>query len=261
MKLKLYQVDAFTSIPFSGNPAAVVPLPSWIPDQVLQNIAQENNLSETAFFVGSENQYEIRWFTPEQEVDLCGHATLASSYVIFRHISSDLEEVNFSSKSGPLNVKRGDNELISLNFPSRMPVEVAITGEFIDCFGVKPVFVWKSRDYLFEFQDENTILNLQPDYDAIVKLDSLGLIVTAKGDKHDFVSRFFAPKVGIPEDPVTGSAHSTLIPFWAEKSGRNNLTAFQCSKRGGSLICRNVGDRVIISGNAVQYLEGEIVIN
>ncbi len=258
MRLKLYQIDAFTEKPFTGNPAAVVPLSSWIPDRILQQIAFENNLSETAFFVKTENEYEIRWFTPEQEVDLCGHATLASAYVIFNHLSPEKSKLKFLSKSGPLHVNRGENGLISLNFPSRKPEFVPLKKEFTDCFNKKPLSVWKSRDYLLEYSNEQDIKNLQSDFKAISILDSLGLIVTAKGDKHDFVSRFFAPKAGIPEDPVTGSAHSTLIPFWSEKLNKEDLTAYQCSARGGELVCKNAGDRVIISGKAVQYLIGEI---
>ncbi|MFC2126157.1 PhzF family phenazine biosynthesis protein [Bacteroidota bacterium] len=260
MRLKLYQIDAFTEKPFTGNPAAVVPLPSWIPDHLLQYIALENNLSETAFFVKTDSKYEIRWFTPEQEVDLCGHATLATAYVIFNSFDPENDDLSFHSKSGPLNVFRNENEMISLNFPSRKPEHVAQKQDFTDCFNKEPISVWKSRDYLFEYSNEQEIINLQPEFDVISNLDCLGLIVTAKGKKYDFVSRFFAPKVGIPEDPVTGSAHSTLIPFWSEKLNKDVLTAYQCSTRGGELFCENIGDRVIISGRAVQYLEGEIDI-
>ena len=258
--MKLYQIDAFAEKPFTGNPAAVVPLSSWIPDDLLLKIASENNLSETAFFVEYNNEYEIRWFTPQQEVDLCGHATLASAYVLFKHLTPDKEELIFHSKSGLLKVSRGKSDIISLNFPGRKPTKVSLEQVFIDCFNKEPLSVWKSRDYILEFSDESDVIGLQPDFEAIMKLDSLGLIVTAKGDKYDFVSRFFAPRAGIPEDPVTGSAHSTLIPFWSERLNKRDLTAYQCSARGGELICKNIGDRVIISGKAIQYLEGTIEI-
>ena len=257
MKIPYFQIDAFTSHLFSGNPAGVCLLDKWIADATLQAIAAENNLSETAFLVPSEKDYEIRWFTPEVEVDLCGHATLASAYVIFNYVDPTCEQVCFESKSGLLKVKQG-NGMVSMDFPSYVPVPCSAPDGLIDGMRMAPQEVLSSRDYLMVYDSEEKIKSLQPDMDKLKGLDSLGIIVTAPGADCDFVSRFFAPGVGIPEDPVTGSAHCTLIPYWATKTGKTTFHARQLSKRGGELFCELLGDRVAIAGSAVTYLEGTI---
>ena len=259
MNLPIYQVDAFTSKLFGGNPAAVCPLEYWLEDGILQSIAAENNLSETAFFVKKENYYELRWFTPETEVDLCGHATLASAYVIFNLLKSETEKIIFQTKSGKLEVTKRNNLLV-MNFPSRKPVAAEITEGLIEAIGKAPKGVLQSRDLLLLYETEEDVLSLQPDFALLKKIDCFGYIATAKGNEVDFVSRFFAPKEGINEDPVTGSAHSTLIPFWAERLGKNELLGRQISKRGGELFCKLLGDRVEIAGNGVLYLTGFIKI-
>jgi len=259
MKLPIYQVDAFTSKLFGGNPAAVCPLEYWLEDGILQSIAAENNLSETAFFVKKENSYELRWFTPEAEVDLCGHATLASAFVIFNLLKSENEKIIFQTKSGKLEVTKR-NDLLVMNFPSRKPVATKIPEGLIEAIGKEPKEVLQSRDLLLVYETEEDILSLQPDFALLKKINCFGYIATAKGNEADFVSRFFAPKEGINEDPVTGSSHSTLIPFWAERLGKTELHAFQVSKRRGELFCKLLGDRVEIAGNAVLYLTGSIEI-
>jgi len=259
MNIPIYQVDAFTDKLFGGNPAAVCPLERWLDIELLQSIAAENNLSETAFFVKKGKSFELRWFTPKVEVDLCGHATLATAHVIFNHLDYDEKQVTFSSASGELKVTTS-NGLITLDFPSTPPSPVEIKEELIQGFSIRPKEVHKSRDYLALFECEDDILSIEPNFDILGKLDSLGVIVTAKGKYSDFVSRFFAPAVGINEDPVTGSAHTTLIPFWAEKLNKNVLHAYQLSKRKGELFCEYSGDRVKISGYVVTFLKGEIVL-
>lgn len=259
MKLPIYQVDAFTSKLFGGNPAAVCPLEYWLEDRILQSIAAENNLSETAFFVKKENSYELRWFTPESEVDLCGHATLASAFVIFNLLKSENEKIIFQTKSGKLEVAKR-NDLLVMNFPSRKPVATEIPVGLIEAMGKEPKEVLQSRDLLLVYETEEDVLSLQPDFALLKKIDCFGYIATAKGNEADFVSRFFAPKEGINEDPVTGSSHSTLIPFWAERLGKTELHAFQVSKRSGELFCKLLEDRVEIAGNAVLYLTGSIEI-
>lgn len=259
MKIPYYQIDAFTNSVFSGNPAGVCLLAEWLNNSVLQSIAAENNLSETAFLVKNEKGYELRWFTPEIEVDLCGHATLASAFVILNCLDNSSDAVRFDSKSGPLTVTRQD-DLLAMDFPSRKAELCPTPKELVSGLGIEPKEVFRSRDYLAVFDSEDQIKSLQPDMYELSKLDSLGVIVSAAGSESDFVSRFFAPKVGIPEDPVTGSAHSTLIPYWAERLGKSELRAFQLSKRGGELFCKHRGDRVIIAGRAVIYLKGTITI-
>lgn len=259
MKIPIYQVDAFTSKLFSGNPAAVCPLEAWLDPNQLLNIAAENNLSETAFFVKKNYFYELRWFTPEIEVDLCGHATLATGHVLFNHLGYAEKEIRFETKSGRLTVTRSD-DLISLDFPATPPVKVDMTDNLTKGLGKKPLEVYKSRDYLALFETEKEVLSIQPDFKILEKLDALGIIITARGDTSDFVSRFFAPAVGIDEDPVTGSAHTTLVPFWANKLNKTQFHAFQISKRGGKLFCQLAGDRVLISGKAKTYMKGEIEI-
>jgi PhzF family phenazine biosynthesis protein len=259
MKIPYYQIDAFTNSVFSGNPAGVCLLAEWLNNSVLQSIAAENNLSETAFLVKNEKGYELRWFTPEIEVDLCGHATLASAFVILNCLDNSSDAVHFDSKSGPLTVTRQD-DLLAMDFPSCKAELCPTPKELVSGLGIEPKEVFRSRDYLAVFDSEDQIKSLQPDMYELSKLDSLGVIVSAAGSESDFVSRFFAPKIGIPEDPVTGSAHSTLIPYWAERLGKFELHGFQLSKRGGELFCKHRGDRVIIAGRAVIYLKGTITI-
>ncbi|MEJ2048414.1 MAG: PhzF family phenazine biosynthesis protein [Calditrichota bacterium] len=259
MELPLYQVDAFTNKVFGGNPAAVCPMDKWLDDKILQSIAAENNLSETAFFVKNKNEYQLRWFTPKIEVDLCGHATLASAYVIFNYINPQLNKIIFQTQSGHLSVEM-ENDLISMDFPSRKPVPVDTPAQLVKGLGIKPIKVTKSRDYFAIFDNEDQIKKINPDFAELNKLDSLGVGITAPGREVDFVSRFFAPKVGIPEDPVTGSAHSSLIPYWAERLNKNTLSALQLSNRIGILLCQNKVDRVIIAGKAVTYAIGKIYI-
>jgi len=255
MKIRLYHIDAFTDRVFAGNPAAVCPLDSWLPDETLQAIAAENNLSETAFFVGGGGEYALRWFTPTVEVDLCGHATLASAYVLFEALEPSLSEVRFSSRSGPLTVTR-DGDLLALDFPTRAPDPCVTPSGLEEALGARPREVWAARDYMAVFDSEDEVRALRPDMERVSRLDRFALIVTAPGNEVDFVSRFFAPASGIPEDPVTGSAHCTLIPYWAQRLGRTRLRARQVSRRGGELFCEHQGSRVLIAGRAVKFLEG-----
>ncbi len=259
MKIPIYQVDAFTSEVFRGNPAAVCPLEQWLDDARLQAIAAENNLSETAYFVPKEDGYHLRWFTPECEVDLCGHATLASAFVLFHYLKPGIKRVKFQSQGGQLQVTR-EGELLCLDFPARAPVACSVSESLLKALGKSPMEVLCSRDYLVRYRSEDEILSLQPDMALLKTLDRLGVIVTAAGKRSDFVSRFFAPGAGIPEDPVTGSAHCTLTPYWARVLGNAKLHALQVSSRGGELFCELRGDRVLIAGRAVRYLEGTIFV-
>ena len=261
MELKIYQIDAFANQVFEGNPAAVVPLDDWLDDSLLQKIALENNLSETAFFVKEENGYALRWFTPTTEVDLCGHATLAAAHTLFEHLGQDGEELFFlSHRSGPLKVSK-NGEMLTLDFPKDDVSSVEMENFLLAPFVQKPIEAFKGKsDYVLLFDDENQIKNLEFDLQLISKIPCRGVIVTAKGDKVDFVSRFFGPRVGVPEDPVTGSAHTTLTPIWAKKLNKKKLNAVQLSERGGKLICELTGNRVKISGKAVTYLVGSIFI-
>lgn len=260
MNLTIFQIDAFAKEVFKGNPAAICPLDEWIDAELMQKIALENNLSETAFFVKKDGVYEIRWFTPTFEIDLCGHATLAAAFVIFEILKAETNKVVFHShKSGELSVEKKGDRLI-LDFPSRPVSKVGIPDGLIEAIGTEPKEVFKARDYFLVYENEQEILDIQPNFTKLLEIDAHGFIVTAKGDSVDFVSRFFAPEVGVFEDPVTGSAHCNLIPFWAEKSGKNELVARQISARGGELFCELKGDRVKIGGNAVLYLKGEIYI-
>jgi PhzF family phenazine biosynthesis protein len=260
MNLTIYQVDAFTKEVFKGNPAAVCPLEEWIDEGLMQRIALENNLAETAFFVKKGDVYEIRWFTPVAEIDLCGHATLASGFVLFELLKAEDSFVRFHShKSGELTVeKKGD--VLVLDFPSRPVAPVEIPDGLIEAIGKEPVEVFKARDYFLVYETEQDVADIKPDFSALLKIPTHAVIVTAKGDSADFVSRFFAPEVGIPEDPVTGSAHCNLIPYWAEKLGKTEMFARQISARGGELFCELAGDRVKIGGNAALYLKGEIYV-
>jgi len=260
MKLKIYQVDAFTDKVFAGNPAAVCPLNSWLSDELLQNIAMENYLPETAFYVNRNDRYEIRWFTPGgAEVDLCGHATLAAAFVLFNYEGHKTDVIHFRSpRSGDLLVKR-NNEFLTLNFPVDSIEPVDVSDQILNCFPVNPINVFKGKtDYLFIFDNEDVIKNIQPNLPAIAQLPGRGAIVSAKGDEVDFVSRFFAPQIGIEEDPVTGSAHTTLTPYWNNILNKDEFSAIQLSKRKGYLKCRYLGDRIEISGQADLFLIGKI---
>ena len=259
MKIPIYQIDAFTGELFKGNPAAVCPLEEWIEDGLMQNIAMENNLSETAFFVKKEEGYDLRWFTPKGEVDLCGHATLASAYVIFNYLDKKMEKVVFHTKSGILEVAR-EKSLLAMVFPSREGKPVEVPELLVKGLGKRPKEVYLSRDYMAVFEREEDIRNLKLDMEALRQLDGLGVIATARGEKVDFVSRFFAPKAGVDEDPVTGSSHCTLIPYWRRILGKDELVALQLSERGGKLFCTYLGDKVKISGEAVTYFTGHIII-
>jgi len=259
VKLSIYQIDAFAGNVFEGNPAAICPLDKWLPDEMLQSIAQENNLSETAYFINEGDGYQVRWFTPTVEVDLCGHATLACAYVIFEILGLENEVIRFYSKSGELRVTR-KGELIELDFPKATISKCEIPPEITHAFGKEPTEVWVSEDYIAVYDNEEDIVSLSPDFNILRKLKCRGVIATSRGKKTDFVSRFFAPRCGINEDPVTGSAHCELMPYWAGVLGKNKLSAAQLSKRGGKLQCELSGERVFIAGRAVKYLEGIIEI-
>lgn len=259
MRLPIYQVDAFTDTLFAGNPAAVVPLESWLPDAVMQSIAAENNLAETAFILRDQEGWFIRWFTPANEIDLCGHATLASAFIIRNFIDPDVSEISFRTKvAGNLRVLFADG-LYTLDFPTRAPAAIDVHADLIRALGgPMPDQVLAARDWLVVYKDEATVRALSPDFTLLNKVGRM-VIVTAPGsDGVDFVSRFFAPMDGIPEDPVTGSAHCTLTPYWANRLGKSVLEARQVSARGGTLHCRLLGERVHIAGRAVLYLEGGI---
>jgi PhzF family phenazine biosynthesis protein len=261
MKLKIYQIDAFTDRIFGGNPAAVCPLEKWLPDEVLQKIAMENNLAETAYFVKHGTEYEIRWFTPTVEVDLCGHATLATAYVLYNYEGHTSGEIIFQSpRSGKLAVNKQD-DMLTLNFPTDKLEQISITADLQKGFDRQPIEIIKGKtDYMFVFKNEEEIQNLKPNLQELAKWDIRGVIVTAKGEKSDFVSRFFAPQSGIDEDPVTGSAHTTLTPYWAAQLNKKELSAIQLSARKGTLTCKYLNDRVEISGQARAYLIGEIFL-
>lgn len=257
MKIKQYQVDAFATRAFEGNPAAVCPLESWLDDGLLQAIAEENNLSETAFFVPSDKGLHLRWFTPASEVDLCGHATLATAHVIFEMLGYTKQAITFETRSGDLFVERKGKQL-EMDFPASPPTPRELHEILVKGLGQPPIEVLAAGDYLAVFDSEATVRAITPDMALLGQLDLRGVIITAPGTDVDFVSRFFAPKFGIPEDPVTGSAHCTLAPYWAGRLGKRLLSARQVSKRGGSLTCELKGDRVLLSGSAVTVMEAEI---
>ena len=260
MTIPIYQVDAFTEHLFGGNPAAICPLDEWLPAPQMQKIAAENNLAETAFFIPMGNDFELRWFTPELEIDLCGHATLATAHVLFTILGYEREVINFHTfKAGTLSVHRNGDKYM-MDFPSRVPEAAEAPTGLLEAIGGKPVEVLRSRDYFLVYEKESDVLALEPDFFALGKIDSIGVIATAPGDNSDFISRFFAPSAGINEDPVTGSAHCNLIPYWANRLGKDNMHAFQVSERRGELWCQLKGDRVLMSGKAVTYLKGEIFI-
>ena len=259
MELKLYQIDAFANKPFEGNPAAICPLDNWLPDALMQSIAAENNLSETAFIVPTDKGYHIRWFTPLHEVDLCGHATLASAYVIFNILEYQKEEISFESKSGILTVTKNDDWL-EMDFPSKVPVKCSVPEQILKAFPTRTTECLKADDYIVVFENEANIANAKPDIALLAELDLRGVVITAKSKEYDFVVRFFVPKHGIDEDPVTGSIFTELIPYWSAKLNKKALTAKQISARGGEVGCVYAGDRVKISGRAVLYLTGTIYI-
>ena len=259
--MNYYIVDTFSDKLFSGNQAGVCLLPEWLTDEIMQNIAAENNLAETAFVVKRDNYYDLRWFTPTTEIDLCGHATLASAFIITHFLDIGVSHMDFHTKSGILSVQKKD-DLLEMDFPSRKAEKIELTPLMEQAVGVPVLEAHKARDMLFLLKNETQVKNLQPDLDVVAKLpDCFALIVTAQGDNVDFVSRFFAPNAGVPEDSVTGSSHSTLIPFWAERLKKEEMIAKQLSKRGGTLYCKNCGERVKISGKAVLYLHGEILMH
>lgn len=264
-RIPLYHVDAFTHEVFGGNPAAVCPLPRWLPEETLQAIAIENALPETAFLVGGGERFEIRWFLPDgQEIDLCGHATVASAHVLSRHLNPALREIVFHSKSGELRVTV-DADWITLDFPSRPPIPAQAPAAVLAALGLQPAQVQQalqSRDLMLVLDHEDTVRRLRPDPGLLQRLPggAHGIIVTAPAEKFDFVSRFFIPGSPIPEDPVTGSAHCTLIPYWADRLGKQEMLAAQVSARGGLLRCRLAGERVLIAGQAVTYLEGQLLL-
>ncbi|MEO6499218.1 MAG: PhzF family phenazine biosynthesis protein [Mucilaginibacter sp.] len=259
MKIPIYQADAFTGALFGGNPAAICPLTEWLPDELMQKIATENNLAETAFFVKNDTGYKLRWFTPEYEIDLCGHATLASAHILFTELGYTGDTIYFETvKAGTLTVKK-DSDRYSMDFPSRPPAPAVMPANLLEALGDKqPVAILKSRDYMLVYESEQDIINMSPDFSLLAKVDTVGVIVTAPGSGADFVSRFFAPSAGINEDPVTGSAHCNLIPYWADKLGKTTLHAYQLSVRKGELWCELKGDRVLMAGKAVTFLKGEI---
>lgn len=258
MPYPIYTVDAFTDHIFGGNPAAVCPLEQWLPAETMQQLANENNLSETAFFVKREDgDYDIRWFTPEFEIDLAGHPTLATAFVIFNLLGYSGSEIRFHSKSGVLTVAQKPQGLLEMNFPSRMPMAITAPQELLQGFSIAPQMVLKSRDYFLVYRTQEEVEKITADFTSLNKVETLGIIITARGNDCDFVSRFFVPNSVIGEDPVTGSAHATLIPYWAKQLSKEKMTAIQLSKRRGHLWCGFHGDRVTIAGKAVLYMKGE----
>ena len=257
--MRQYVVDAFTDEVFHGNQAAICIPDEWLPEQLMMNITQENNFSETAFAVKEGDKYHLRWFTPGGEIDLCGHATLACAYVLFRFYMQDCSEVTFTTLSGDLIVRKND-DLLEMEFPAYELKKVQITDEITDAIGVRPKEAYMGRDLLCVFDEEDTIRNLSPDMDKVKTLDGLLLQVTAPGKAYDSVSRSFAPKLNVIEDPVCGSGHCHIIPYWAEKLGKDNIIAYQASHRGGTLYCRRAGKKVYLAGKAALYSECELYI-
>jgi len=269
MTLKIYQVDAFAEKIFAGNPAAIIPLGNWLDEKLMQNIAMENNLSETAFFVknsstnGSdqEGSYHLRWFTPEYEIDLCGHATLASAYIIKKFIEPHLQEINFTTEKAGVLKAFSNNGVYTLDFPARMPQVCEVPENLLPSLGISSAIeILKARDYFVVLPNEEAVKNVEPNFELMKNLDAIGVIVTAKGHSADLVSRCFYPSAGIPEDSVTGSAHCNIVPYWSEKLSINKFVCRQLSPRGGTLDCELKKDRVFMSGKCILYLEGEIYI-
>lgn len=259
MKISYFEVDAFANKPFQGNPAGICPLAKWLDEATMQNIAAENNLAETAFFVPRGDDFDLRWFAPEVEIDLCGHATLASAFILFNELGRKGNTVRFHTKSGVLTVSQ-NGDVLTLDFPSRPPKPCSAPEALIPGLGKKPIQVLKARDYFALYETAEDVRSLKPDFALLGTLDEK-VIVTAPGTDCDFVSRFFAPSQGVPEDPVTGSAHCTLIPYWAARLGKKKLFGRQRSPRGGEIWCEDRGERVSIAGRAVKYLEGTIVVS
>lgn len=259
MKIPMYQVDAFTEEIFKGNPAAICLLDEWIDEKLMQNIAMENNLSETAFCIVKDDICELRWFTPEEEIDLCGHATLATAYIIFEILNYNSNIIKFETQSGILTVVKY-GESMTMEFPSREGIKDKITEQLVNGLGKEPKEVYKSRDLMAVFENEQDIRELNPDMEKLKLVDAFGIIVTAKGKNSDFVSRYFAPSCGVAEDPVTGSAHCTLIPYWSKILGKKKMTAHQLSKRGGILECEYAEDKIRISGKARLFFKAEIYL-
>ena len=261
MTLTIYQVDAFATSVFGGNPAAVIPLEGWIDDRLMQQIAMENNVSETAFFVKTVEGFHLRWFTPEYEIDLCGHATLATAFIIKNFIDPPIRHINFSTQKAGVLKASADDGVFTLDFPSRIPQPCDVPEALLKSLGNPTVIeVLRSRDYFVVLPNEEAVKNVEPDFLLMKGLDSIGVIVTAKGHESDVVSRCFYPGLGIQEDPVTGSAHCNVVPYWSEKLGKTKLSCRQLSARGGLLDCESVGDRVLMSGSCVLFLKGEIYL-
>ena len=260
MKLLLFQIDAFSRQVFGGNPAAVIPLHRWISDEAMQNIATENNLSETAFFVGRNGEYHIRWFTPTVEVDFCGHATLAAAWLIFNKFEPSLQELKFDSRTGELSAQRRD-EAVILNFPVQAPTPCEAPQQLLDALPIDIEDVQQAEDYLVVCKSAEQVQHLKPDLRLLKQIPLRAVIVTAPGDDVDFVSRVFGPKVGIDEDPATGSAHTTLTPYWAQRLDKNKLKATQLSKRGAEFLCELKGGRVLITGYCAEYMSAQIFLN
>ncbi|MEM9531688.1 MAG: PhzF family phenazine biosynthesis protein [Pseudomonadota bacterium] len=261
MKLTQFQVDAFADRPFTGNPAAVCPLESWLDDELLQAIAEENNLSETAFFVPTENGYKLRWFTPRSEVDLCGHATLASAHVLFEELNYSGSVINFETRSGSLKVEKRGAQL-QMDFPARPPSPCEAPDLLVEGLGVTPAQMLAADDYVVVLADEDAVRSVVPNFSLLSDISLRGAIITATGSGDiDFVSRFFAPALGVPEDPVTGSAHCELAPYWAGRLGKDTMTARQLSRRGGQLTCEMCGDRVLLTGRAVSVIHATLTLH
>jgi len=257
MKIEVYQIDAFANKAFEGNPAAICPLQEWLPDELMQSLAAENNLSETAFFVPNGDSFDLRWFTPSTEVDLCGHATLAAAYVMFEILDFTRDEIRFNTKSGELSVSR-DGEYLQMDFPAQAPEPIETPSQIGQAFGEQPSVCLKFADIIAVFDSEEIVRQADPDMLQLEQLDCRGIIITAKAKDYDFVARWFGPRTGIREDPVTGSAFTQLVPYWAERLGKSSFKAKQVSPRGGEVQCELKGDRVLISGKAVKYMQGTI---
>lgn len=260
MKLSMYQIDAFTQKVFEGNPAAVIPLQDWLKDDLMQKIAMENNLSETVFFVKEQGKYHIRWFTPKAEVDMCGHATLASAYVIFEELEEQDNEIVFSSKSGDLIVKKVSDGSLAMDFPTQELTECQIPWQIIDAFLQKPIACYKSMDYIVIFEDEKDVVDVQPNLEVLKSLDARGVCIASISSEYDFVTRFFAPKYGIDEDPVTGSAFTQLVSYFSKTLDKQEFSCKQLSQRGGEVFCKLKRNRIEIRGHCVKFLEGDIDI-
>ena len=259
MKLDLYQIDAFASQPFAGNPAAVCPLDVWLPDAMMQAIAAENNLSETAFLVANGQRYDLRWFTPTSEVNLCGHATLAAAYVLYEILGFDGDRIEFNTKSGMLRVVRVDDYL-QMDFPAQPPTQCAVPPQIVEAFDSVPIACLRHDDLIVVFAAEASIREANPDMRLLAQVECRGIIITARAADYDFVVRWFGPRVGIEEDPVTGSAYTQLAPYWAQQLNQTRFKARQVSKRGGDVICELRGDRVMIAGKAVKFMQATIEI-